>query len=318
MQEPARAADRIPAACVDHTPHKIRMVKVAPGVELEVLDWGGSGKAMVLLTGGGDNAHVYDQFAFQFTDYFHVIGITRRGYLPSSQPRDGYDVATRAADDIAVLDALGIGKAVFVGHSAAGAELSRLGQAHEARVDKLVYLDAADLAERFLPSRREPPLPDYTDADLKSLQAYQAATTRLQALRSPAPATCHGLRFAGDGRLLASTTPDWVGAKTAASVSSRPPTDWAKIKVPRLGIFAIFTPEARQAWYWYLSPAEQAEFDKAWRPIVDWHRRTIRRFETGNAANTFLLPGAPHYVYINNEAEVVRLMRPFLGIPPRG
>ena len=68
------------------------MVKVAPGVELEVLDWGGTGKAMVLLTGGGDNAHVYDQFAFQFTDYFHVIGITRRGYLPSSQPRNGYDV----------------------------------------------------------------------------------------------------------------------------------------------------------------------------------------------------------------------------------
>ena len=101
------ATDHKPAACEDHTPHEIRMVKVAPGVELEVLDWGGTGKAMVLLTGLGDNAHVYDQFAFQFTDYFHVIGITRRGFLPSSQPRNGYDVPTRAADDIAVLDALG-------------------------------------------------------------------------------------------------------------------------------------------------------------------------------------------------------------------
>ena len=39
-----------------------------------------------------------------------------------------------------------------------------------------------------LPSRREPPLPDYTDADLKSLQTYQAATARLQALRTPSPA----------------------------------------------------------------------------------------------------------------------------------
>ena len=73
----------------------------------------------------------YDQFAFQFTDYFHVIGITRRGYLPSSQPRNGYDIPTRARDDIAVLDAFGIDKAVFVGHSAAGAELSRLGQSHK-------------------------------------------------------------------------------------------------------------------------------------------------------------------------------------------
>ncbi|MFZ1426612.1 MAG: alpha/beta hydrolase [Geminicoccaceae bacterium] len=313
----ARATEHKPAGCEDRTPHAIRKVQVAPGVELEILDWGGSGKAMVMLSGGGDNAHVYDQFAFQFTDYFHVIGITRRGYLPSSQPPSGYDVPTRAADDIAVLDALGIDKAVFAGHSAAGAELSELGAKHAARVEKLVYLDAADLAERFLPSRREPPLPDYTDADLKSLQAYQAAMARLQALRTPAPAVCHGLRFAADGRILDSTTPDGVPAKISASVSSRPPTDWAKIKVPRLGIFAIFTREARQAWYWYLSPAKQAKFDKAWGPIVDWHRRTIRRFQEGNSANTFLLPGAPHYVYINNEAEVVRWVRKFLGIPPR-
>jgi hypothetical protein len=29
----------------------------------------------------------------------------------------------------------------------------------------------------------------------------------------------------------------------------------------------------------------------------------------------YLLPGAAHYVYINNEAEVVREMRNFLEIP---
>src|SRR6476661_6411475 len=117
MPTAAWATDHKLAACEDHTPHQARMVKVAPGVELEVLDWGGKGKAMVLLTGLGDNAHVFDNFAFQFTDYFHVIGITRRGYLPSSQPPGGYDIPTRAADDIAVLNAFGIDKAVFVGHS---------------------------------------------------------------------------------------------------------------------------------------------------------------------------------------------------------
>ena len=102
-----------------------------------------------------------------------------------------------------------------------------------------------------------------------------------------------------------------------AGVAAQPPTDWAKIKAPRLGIFALFTREARQPWYWYLSPAKQAEFDEAWGPIVDWHRRTIRKFQQGNSDNTFLLPGAPHYVYVNNEAEVVRWMRTFLDIPPR-
>jgi len=74
-----------PAACVetppyDTTPYKAeRFVTVAPGVKLEVLDWGGSGEVMLLLTGLGDNAHVFDYFAFQFTGHFHVIGITRRG-----------------------------------------------------------------------------------------------------------------------------------------------------------------------------------------------------------------------------------------------
>jgi pimeloyl-ACP methyl ester carboxylesterase len=167
-----------PAACRDTTPHRVTFVEVEPGVRLEVLDWGGSGEAMVLLTGSGDNAHVYDQFAFQFTDDFHVIGITRRGSLPSSQPQNGYDVPTRARDDIAVLNARGIRKATFVGHSLAGSELSQLGEVYPTRVEQLVYLDAADLAERFSPSRPEPPGPVYTDADLKSLWAYQAASAR--------------------------------------------------------------------------------------------------------------------------------------------
>jgi pimeloyl-ACP methyl ester carboxylesterase len=253
----------------------------------------------------------------QFTDYFHVIGITRRGYLPSSQPRDGYDIPTRAADDIAVLDAFGIDEAVFVGHSAAGAELSKLGQSYKRRVDKLVYLDAADLSERFLPSRREPPGPDYTEADLKSLWAYQAATARLQALRAPVPALCHGVRFDANGAIVDSATPDWITDKINAGVRATPPTNWASITAPRLGIFALFTVEARQAWYWYLSPAKKVEFDDAWGPIIAWHQRTIRKFTDGNSFNTFLLPGAPHYVYINNEAEVVRWMRKFLRIPPR-
>jgi hypothetical protein len=107
---------------------------------------GGAGKSrtMVLLTGLGDNAHVYDQFAFQFTDYFHVIGITRRGYPPSSLPGPGpnqvtdYDLATRARDDIAVLDFLGISKAVFVGRSVAGSELSTIAVKYGHRVEKLV------------------------------------------------------------------------------------------------------------------------------------------------------------------------------------
>src|SRR4051795_2356087 len=118
-EEAGRGGPPKPVACRDTTPHTKAFVTVDKGVQLEVLDWGGADKlaTMVLLTGLGDNAHVYDQFAFQFTDYFHVIGITRRGFLPSSQPEEGYDVDTRARDDIEVLRYLGINQAVFVGHS---------------------------------------------------------------------------------------------------------------------------------------------------------------------------------------------------------
>lgn len=316
-------AGRKPAACADNTPHTVRMVTVAPGVELEVIDWGGparSGKTMVLLTGLGDNAHVFDGFAYQFTDHFRVIGITRRGFLPSSQPRRGYDVATRAADDIAVLDALQIRKATFVGHSLAGSELSQLGSAYPDRVDRLVYLDALDLSRRFRPDRPEPPgaQPLFTPATLASLEAYQAASARYLSVREPNQAVCHNLEFDAKGGIVDATSPDWVTERLMAGVAANPPVDWSAIAAPRLGIFAPYTIRARQAWYYYLPPAEKAEFDAAWPAIVVWFRRTVRLFAEGNEANTRMLPEAPHYVYITNEAEVVRWMRQFLGIPPRG
>src|SRR5262245_22359419 len=309
-----------PAACRDTTPHQVTFVEVEPGVRLEVLDWGGADKprTMVLLTGRGDNAHVYDQFAFQFTDDFHVLGITRRGFLPSSQPEDGYDVATRARDDIAVLDAFGIRKATFVGHSLAASELSKIGEVYNNRVDKLVYLDAYDLAEP--PPSPEPPGSEFTDADLKSLWAFQAASARLLAQREPDPAICIIVQFDANGAITGSTTPDWVIAKLNAGIagSVNPPVNWASIEAPRLGIFAPWTLEAKLPHYWYLTAAEQAEFDLVWPALVAWRRDTIRKFADNNPIPPFLLPGAPHYVYINHEAEVVRAMRPFLGLPVGG
>lgn len=313
-----------PAACRDTTPHKTRFVRVERGVELEVVDWGGENKpqTMVLLTGLGDNAHVFDGFAQQFTDYFHVIGITRRGFAPSSQPKNGYDVETRARDDIAVLDALRIGRATFVGHSLAGSELAKLGEVYGNRVDKLVFLDATDLADRFSPSRAEPPGPgDLFSGDaLKSLWAFQAASARYSSLRKPDAAVCNDAVFGPKGELLASRTPDWVFDKLQQGVTGaeNPRVDWARIVAPRLGIFAQYTPEGRQAWYWYLSAAEQAEFDRAWPSIVAWHKDTIDKFANGNPTPTVRLYGVPHYVYINNEAEVVREMRRFLGLPVGG
>jgi pimeloyl-ACP methyl ester carboxylesterase len=280
---------------------------------------------MVLLTGLGDNAHVYDYFAFQFTDFFHVIGITRRGWLPSSQPlpssppRTGYDVETRAADDIKVLDALGIQKAVFVGHSIAGSELSKIAVKYPSYVDKLVYLDAVDRSEAF--TFPQLPLPVLTDADFKSLFTYQAAFARQTGVREPIPAVCLTFEFDEDGMVTGSSTPDSINTQAldAASLPATPPTNWANIKQPRLGIFALYTLEAKLPWYPYLSPADQALFDERFPRYLQWISDVIGLFGEQHPGSpipvVYLLPGAPHYVYINNEAEVVLQMRNFLGIP---
>lgn len=37
------------AAWADPSPHRVQMVEVEPDISVEVLDWGGSGRAMVLL-----------------------------------------------------------------------------------------------------------------------------------------------------------------------------------------------------------------------------------------------------------------------------
>jgi hypothetical protein len=56
----------------DPSPHTTRFVTVQKGVSLEVLDWGGSGRPLVLLAGGGDTAHVFDDFAPKLTPRLRV------------------------------------------------------------------------------------------------------------------------------------------------------------------------------------------------------------------------------------------------------
>jgi non-heme chloroperoxidase len=133
------------AWAIDPSKHTVQFVTVEPGVKLEVLDWGGTGRPMVLLTGLGNNAHVFDGFAEKLTSKYHVYGITRRGYGVSDTPPvsgDAYS-ANRLGDDVvAVIDKLRLEKPVLVGHSIAGEELSSIGSRFPERVAGLIYLDA--------------------------------------------------------------------------------------------------------------------------------------------------------------------------------
>jgi non-heme chloroperoxidase len=66
--------------------HTISTVSVDGDVRLEVLDFGGTGRAIVFLAGLGDTGHVFDQFAPKFIANHHVYAITRRGFGASSAP----------------------------------------------------------------------------------------------------------------------------------------------------------------------------------------------------------------------------------------
>ena len=136
-----RRATKETAWPLDPTAHRVQFITVDDNVKLEVLDWGGSGRPIVLLTGAGDNAHVYDKFALKLTASYHVYGITRRGFGASSAPATGYS-ADRLGDDVlAVLDALKLNRPVLVGHSLGGEEMSSVGSRHPERVAGLIYLD---------------------------------------------------------------------------------------------------------------------------------------------------------------------------------
>jgi pimeloyl-ACP methyl ester carboxylesterase len=135
--------------------HDTRFIAVEPDVKLEVLDWGGTGRPLIFIHGMNQTAHDFDGFIPKLGGGYHAYAITRRGAGRSSAPDTGYS-ADRLGDDVlAVMDSLRIVRAVLVGHSYGGAELSAVGSRHPERVAGLVYLDAA-MGYAFL----DPSLPD--------------------------------------------------------------------------------------------------------------------------------------------------------------
>jgi pimeloyl-ACP methyl ester carboxylesterase len=125
-------------------------VELSDSVNLELRDWRslhqndtGTALPLVLLTGMGNTAAVYDDLAPLLARRQPVVALTRRGFGGSSAPATGYDVATRVEDLRLALDRLGMERVVLVGHSIAGNELTAFAGRYPQRVAGLVYLDSA-------------------------------------------------------------------------------------------------------------------------------------------------------------------------------
>ena len=126
----------------DPSPHQIRFVTVQPDVKIETLDWGGTGRPLILIAGLGGTAHGFDDFALLLTPHFHVYGVTRRGYGDSSRPRSGYGADRLGDDVVAIIRKLNIKKPILMGHSLGGQEVSDVATRYPKLIAGAIYLDA--------------------------------------------------------------------------------------------------------------------------------------------------------------------------------
>lgn len=297
----------------DPTPHTVSFVSVPGGARIEVVDWGGQGEPLVFIAGLGDAAHMFDDFAPRFTNAFHVVGVTRRGYGASSQPDTGYTVPTLANDVIAVLDSLHLTRVDLVGHSIAGQELTWIAAHDPQRVHKLVYLDAGFDYHLHPVGKGFPPQPKPTAADSASPAAALAFARRLAGAPYPEAGFRATERFDSTGRDLGLRTSDSVDAKIIASSENTPPP-LNKVHEPTLAIYDRDT-SAASAIPW-LAPSDPVA--KRWLDTLQvWRRAQAHEFKAQvPQAKIVELKGAGHYVFLTQPDTVEHLMRSFLTGKP--
>ena len=306
----------------DSSPHTISFITVDKDVKLEVLDWGGSGRPLVLLAGLGNNAHIFDKFAPKLTSSYHVYGITRRGFGASSIPPatvGNYSADRLGADVLAVVDSLKLDRPVLAGHSIAGEELSAIGSRHPEKVAGLIYLDAgytyayydASLGDLTLdlldlkkeldrlsraagPGEQTPLIQDLLQSALPQFE--KDLQSRLERLRvTPSPPRPQ-------------RTGETPPVASPASAMADGLEKFSEIHVPILAIFAVphdFSPFFKD------DPAGLAAFE-AWDAANTGAQASA--FEAGlPTAHVVRLAHANHYVFNSNEADVLREMQAFLA-----
>ncbi len=280
----------------DKSPHKSAFV-TANGIKMNYLDWGGTGDVIILLSGFGNDAHVFDEIAPSFTDKYHVIGLTRRGFGETDRPASGYDTANRVEDVRAFMDAMKITRATLVGHSLAGDEMTHFANLYPGRVDKLVYLDAAyDRRKNFscvndMPGGGLPPSVMRMVGEVLNCPGWEKIT----APDMPPPDTLN------------------VQVSTLKSATKFQP-DYTKIKAPSLAIYA--DADLADAPGKQLDAETRKKLEAWWKekraPVM---RASIEQFRKEMKNGQVVeIKGATHYVFVGPfKDQVVTLMKEFLA-----
>jgi non-heme chloroperoxidase len=302
---------------VDPSPHAVHMSQVEPGTRIEVLDWGGSGRTLVLLAQLGQTAHLYDDWAPRLARGYRVLGLTRRGHGESTTPPDASMSTERlAADIVAVLDALKVERPILVGHAFAGEEMSWAGSRHAGRLAGLIYLDAAydrtRIAEEAAIAQRIPPSGRMRPEDMESAVALTRWMSAGMGFPIPESEVRQMARFGPDGRVAGERLSPDVRRRALAGMT---PGDYASIRVPALAIYAKRTetdvaPSCR-------TPADES-VRQACRDLFDWTSRQLTRSRAmvgtiGARTEIVDLPGTSAFVFLSHEREIMQAIDRFVG-----
>ena len=309
----------------DPSKHQVKIVTVEDGVRLEVLDWGGFGRPVVLLAGSGCTAHIYDDFAPKLTGFCHVYGITRRGFGASSQPASGYEDQRLADDILQVLASLHISKPVLVGHSMAGGEMTTIGNQHSDQLSGLVYLDALgdprdwtgsdpayiELAKNLPAAMWKPPP---SEVEQRSFEAYRSWQMRNGEGVFPESELRNTHLSNTDGTMGRYKTPPGIHKAIGDSQIKR---DYSQIRVPVLAFLEFprsIDDPLRQSEYKPKDERERAAIEAFNKATMAYVERWIKNLKSGVPdARLVDLPGAGHYVFLTRESDVLRELRSFLG-----
>ena len=299
----------------DPSPHTVGYITVNR-VRLHYLDWGGKDDALVLLHGLGDTSHIYDDLAPKFTNDFRVLGLTRRGHGKSDIPETGYDTATLVEDIRQFLDSMKIKRAVLVGHSFAGDELSRFAVVHPDRVIKVIYFDSAYDRTRMpqnLRLRTLPPGLSPSKAETESINRMREYVQRINNSWAPAWEATLREQFSSDGKVLLNAEKKNRAAMSMMQASHNAPAEYSRIKSPALAFFSVGykrffdlaatlpDPERKNA-ETFLNAAKKYQEKE-----IEYFRKEIPN------GRVVVFTNADHHCFIDKEAEVIDEMRAFLS-----
>lgn len=282
----------------DPSPHQVRFVTVAPGVQLEVLDWGGDGDDLVFLSGLSLNAHSFDDFAPRFTDTHRVVAITRRGHGASTWPDSGYSLARLVEDIRIVLDALGIRRVVLAGNSMAGEEMTLFASDYPERVAGLVYIDAAHdgtLIERLRIFEVCP-----------TFQEIRAAWERR--FENPEAFRRTQTREGADG----TSAPSMSDTAAAQLTTSESTPDYSRVRAPALAVY--HTPRSVEDVF----GGEAALSDECISAMQRFIYESIAGFAVGmKRARIVGLEDTQHIVYLVSPDALEEVMRRWMATLPQ-